>query len=122
MRANQLATLIVVFALSVSLAGRAMPQTDAKPLPPLGLGIEPCATWLQHHAARDDHAFAEDEWFAGFLSGYNKFTDPRTRAATFLPYDRPVLSSAITSQCGANPALDVYSAALRFLSLQKRRK
>jgi len=110
MRAK-LTLILAVGACVFSEAEAAAP----KPLAPLGMGIDGCRSWLSHHHAKDRQAELQDQWLAGFVTGYNAFEDPRRRAMSFFRFDLATLPSGVTGQCRARPDTDVYTATLGFL-------
>ena len=107
------AKLVLALMLAIMSVGAA-----PKPLAPLGVGVGTCRSWLSHHEAKDRQAEVQNEWLAGFITGYSTFSDSRRRATSFFRFDLATLPSGITAQCRANPRLDIYSATNAFLDAE----
>ncbi len=90
-------------------------------LAPLGVGIENCDAWIRHHEAHDQYARMEDEWVAGFLTGYNAFMPYKDKKISFFRFDSPNLPSGINAQCRTDPRVDIYTAATKFISALRAR-
>ncbi len=105
---------LILAAVSACVFSEAL-SAPPKPLAPLGVGFDSCREWLAHHDANDRQAEIQDQWLAGFITGYNAFADPRHRGMSFFRFDLATLPSGVTARCRALPETDVYSAAQAFL-------
>ena len=112
--------LMLPLCLVLVMLGTARAQpAPPKPLAPLGTGIDSCKTWLFNHQHKRAQAKIQDDWLAGFLTGYNTYVTAKDRPVSYFRFDMETLPSAITAQCKLDLDGDVYSEALKFLELQK---
>jgi hypothetical protein len=113
--------LVAVLATLAASTASPTPNEAAKSVEPLGVGLERCSVWLDHHARTVGGMAPDDEWLSGFLTGFNTFGRPPVRRSSFFRFDTANVVSAITGSCTRNKDQTIFDAATQFvLAVQKK--
>ena len=107
----------------VVLLAAAVVNLSAKYVEPIGIGADKCHSWVQHHDANDASAKTEDQWLAGYLSGFNTWGRMPLRKMTWFRYDLKNVSDAVTRACRNDDNQDVFLTVTHFVEwVQKEAK
>jgi hypothetical protein len=106
---------LIIIALLAQLGGAKAESNSENPTPLLGVGHEKCREWLIYHRSADLKAKIEDQWLAGYLSGYDAFVPNDQRLTVFLEGDVKAVPSAISGYCQSHLDQEIGRAIYSFL-------
>jgi hypothetical protein len=113
---------IGLIALAMGAAAAPTSNYGAKYVEPVGIGLEGCRSWVAHHVRADQAMINQDEWLAGYLTGFNTFGRRPVRQHSFFGPDRANVAKAITASCNRNNNQTIFDAATVFVQSTQRHR
>ncbi len=106
---------MLMASLMVAVALRGEPNMQARYVEPLGRGADQCREWTVQHDLNSAASGAQDQWLAGYLTGFNTFGRSPVRKTSFFRFDVIHVRDAVTSSCRRTPEILVFEAVTQFI-------
>ena len=88
---------------------------QARYVEPLGRGLDRCREWTTQHDRSSAGSLAQDQWLAGYLTGFNTFGRIPQRKMSFFRFDFIHVRDAVTASCRRAPETVVFDAVTTFV-------